>query len=403
MKRTLRIRLAASWRPADALAWSLHDDGTDRTETGEDPSVNWPAHDRLEAVIAAAPVRLVALALPPMPANRLAAAARFAVEDQIAVGDAGAQIVVAPGVGGSHVAVICPRDLLQSLQPRKGALAHLRRAVAEPELCPPGPDWRWCLTERGEGFVRLPDGSAFATSRAAENGDLPAELAIALGRARSETIPAVRVDGRVAAADLARWQAATNVPFVAGEPWRWDTAARETPGTDLLQDEFVSDAAPRRPRLTRLFAPALVLLALAALVQVLGALGTWMALRADVWRADASWKSVGLAAGLPANALGSIDDIRRALDRRHRALLHGQRQFARDDALPLLARASAVMGALPPGSLKRATYADTHWTFDLQGLDTAAARRLEAGFRQADLEALVVPVDGGVRVRMGTR
>src|SRR5207237_9714209 len=58
-------------------------------EQGNDPSDAWPRSGRREAVLAADLVRIVALKVPPMPPTRLAAAAAFALEDQLATtGDA---------------------------------------------------------------------------------------------------------------------------------------------------------------------------------------------------------------------------------------------------------------------------------------------------------------------------
>lgn len=402
--KTLRIHLSRPWHAADAVAWSLVDDAANDVRAGRGPAAQWPAHDRLEAVIAAEQVRLVALDLPPMPLARRAAAARFAIEDQIAGSDAGVQVVVAPPAGPRTVAVVCPRSILESLVPRSGPLERLVRVSAEPEACPPAVEWQWCTTgPAGEGFVRLPDGAAFATSRRPADGTLPAELALALAQAPAASVPTVHVRGPAQPEDLARWHAATGVAFHTAPAWDWQDPPRDGAPTDLLQGDFGLDGAPSRPRLARVFSPALILLGTALAVHVLATLGTWIALRVDLARTDAAWTSLGLAAGLPAQGLSSRETIEATLSARHAASMHARHRFVRSDALPLLARVAPAIAMLPAGAVKRAVYGDAHWTFELQGVDGATLQRFDTALRATELEALVVAIPGGARVRTGWR
>jgi hypothetical protein len=92
-----------------------------------------------------------------------------------------------------------------------GAVVACRADVAEPDLATPGPGIRWCLPEDralGSGFVRLPDGAAFAAGPPDPAGALPAELALALANARrdGERLAPVQAEAAVADDGLARWQ-----------------------------------------------------------------------------------------------------------------------------------------------------------------------------------------------------
>jgi hypothetical protein len=123
----------------------------------------------------------------------------------------------------------------------------------------------------------------------------------------------------------------------------------------------------------------------------------------DLGRAHDAWNTLAIAADLPRDSLGSPEAIRTALARRHADVLHAQHRFAPRDALPLLARASPAIAALPAGSVRRATYADTHWTIELQPIDAEATRALEERLRAANLAVMVAATAGGVRVRAGAR
>ncbi len=92
---------------------------------------------------------------------------------------------------------------------------------------------------------------------------------------------------------------------------------------------------------------------------------------------------------------------RAALARRYALLRHAQGLAAPDDALPLLARATAALAALPPGTVKSALYADGHWTLELARADPAVVRDLDARMRAARVPMLVATSASGARVRIG--
>jgi hypothetical protein len=89
------------------------------------------------------------------------------------------------------------------------------------------------------------------------------------------------------------------------------------------------------------------------------------------------------------------------LARRYAQLRHEHGLAAPDDALPLLARAAPALRALPPGTVKTATYRDAHWTLDLTLNNADALAALDAQLRQSGVPALLAATSSGVRVRLG--
>jgi hypothetical protein len=79
----LRVLLVASPVANEALAWGLFDAAGACVRTGRSIASEWPPADRVEAVLAASQVRIASVALPPLAPARVAAAAGFAVDDQL--------------------------------------------------------------------------------------------------------------------------------------------------------------------------------------------------------------------------------------------------------------------------------------------------------------------------------
>lgn len=403
---TLRVWLEAAWERTRAAPWVLVSPAGNTLSTGSTPASGWPGHDHLELVIAASQTRIIPVRLPPVPSARTAAAVRFAIEDQIAGGEAGAHIAVSSQRhDGVLLATLVPLEIMTSLGHRSGALARLRRVIAEPELAAPHPEptWRWCReTDAQSGFVRTPDGTAFPVGVPDAQGRLPPELRFALvQRAVSAVRPVVRVEWPAPAQALAQWQQETEVPFVAGPPWRWE-AADSAPATNLLQGVFALSQPTSRFGASRIIAPAVVLLGLAAAFHILATVGHWLVLKGDAWSAASQWTSLALSAGLANDTSDSPDKVRAALAHRHAEVLHMHRMPTADDALPLMARASSGIARLPQGAVKRAVYADAHWTLEVAAADAASLGDLQAQLRQAHVDAIVVAVPGGARVRLGS-
>src|SRR3954470_3260951 len=93
---TLRVLLSAAPTPSRPESWAWFDDAGRCVQRGRDVAAAWPNADRREAVLAAELVRIVTLELPPMPATRIAGAAAFALEDQIATTGDPPAVAVSP-------------------------------------------------------------------------------------------------------------------------------------------------------------------------------------------------------------------------------------------------------------------------------------------------------------------
>jgi type II secretion system protein L len=399
----LRVLLTAAPAADRAEAWALFDADGRCLRTGHDLPAARPKADRVEVVLAAAQVRVARITLPPLPSSRVADAARFALEDQLAGSDGTHHVAVSAQArdGGIRVAV-ASRSLLASIAGRSQGVA---RILAEPELALPAANWIWCARDTdAAGFVCRPDGSAFPVDAPPPDGGLPSELTLALAQARrSVSAPScIRVDAPIAASLFSRWQRETGVDFQPGSPWRWEAAppAAFAGAIDLLPASPVAPAASRTG-LARLFVPACTLVAAALFIHVVATVGEWTSLRYEAWRTEREWIAIAAAAGVPPDASPSPVAARTALARRYAALRHAQGLPAPDDALSLLARATPALAALPAGAVKSAAYADGHWTLDLLRPDAATIADVDARLRAAGVPALVASSATGTRIRFG--
>jgi type II secretion system protein L len=398
---TLRVLLPGPPAFDRADPWALYDAAERCERRGRDVPAAWPQAERREAVLAADLVRVIALALPPMAAPRVAAAAAFALEDQLATtGEAAAIAVGAQDAHGGVLATVATRAMVASVAAPQWKFA---RAVAEPALAPIGSAWTWCASGAGAGFVRRPDGSAFAVAAASQSSATPpSELAAALAQATRAggAPPAVAVAFACDDAVLARWSQATGARFVRAAPWRWDEASGATfaAATDLLQRERAPAVASRRGSTLRLLRPALVVAAVAVTLHVGATLVQWLWLEYDAWRASRAL--VALAQEAVAGDATTPDAAARAIARRHADLRHRAGLTAPSDALPLLGRAAGALAALPPGALKSATFADGAWTLELGPLDDVARAALEGRLLDAGVSALQAKTAAGHRMRL---
>ena len=385
--------------------------------TGRDAPDAWPAADRVEAVLAASQVRIASLAFPPLAPARVAAAAAFALDDQLAGPQDAQHLAVSTQAPGGRVrVVVAARPLVAALRDRAanaGPLARVARVIAEPDLALPYSGWRWCAAGAGDGFVRRSDGSAFPVSAITREHALSVELALALAHARRDgkMPPEVRVEVGVEAvvetdaadADLARWQRETGVAFVRGAAWRWpkSPAAAFANAVDLLQGAFALTSPPAAGTRRRLFVPALVLLGAALVLHVVATFGEWAALNVESWRESREWSALAASAGIAPDAASTPALAQAAIVKRYADLRHSHRMLAPDDALPLLARAAPALRTLPAGVVKSASYADGHWTLDLARADATAMAELDTRLKEAGVPALFAASAAGARVRLG--
>ena len=395
----LRVFLSGLLQPDRADPWVRFAADGRPIAHGRDVPARWPADGPVEAIVAADRVRLVALALPPMPRNRLRAAARYALEDQLATAAEEAAIAVAPSRSGAVLAAVASDPLVRSIAtaPRRVA-----RILPESALAPHGDAWTWCASAAGGSFVRRSDGSAFAVGAPDPGEALPPEWSIALAQAaRAGSAPAtVHVAFACDAAQLARWSQASGVAFVAAPAWQWESAtpAAFAAAPDFLADERREDASARPATAARALRPALLLAALALVLHV-GALAAQRAwLGVENWRVARALVDEAAAARLPGAATPAAAAA--AIARRHAELRHRATQSAPGDALPLLARAAPALGALPAGALRSAHYAADAWTLELGKLDGATLARALHALGAAGIDALAAPAAGGTRMRL---
>ena len=156
---TLRVRVAAPTVPSRPDPWALFDAAGACMRTGVDRPDAWPSASSVEFVLAASQLRIVSIKLPPMPSSRVAGAAGFALEDQLA-GPVSTQHLAASAQApdGYVRVVVVARSRLAGIADTRFGDA---RILAEPDLASPIAGWRWCVAEDAEGFVRRTDGSAF--------------------------------------------------------------------------------------------------------------------------------------------------------------------------------------------------------------------------------------------------
>lgn len=385
---------------ASGVPWALYDDQGRLLRSGAGPVANWPAATRREAVLAASAVRIVRIALPPMPADRIPAAAAYALEDRLA-GPAQAQHLVASPRrrDGSVDVAIAARDLFESLS------RDFARVVAEPAVAPPPPagNWRWYVSAAGGSFIRRADGSAFAVPSPRDAAPLPPELALAIVHAKRAPDGPVRVDVAWPAADeaLAAWSKEAGITFERGAPWRWDQdAAALAAATDLLQGDFARMPVAAPARTGRAFRVAGGIAAAAVLLQLGATFAQWAAWRFESWQTQRAIVATARGAGVDAAAASDASAAASALRDRFLHARQGAGRPAPSDALPLLARAAPALSQLPAGALKSATYASGSWTLDLARLDPAIATRLDATLAAAGVATVAAPSAAGTRMRL---
>ena len=402
---TLRVWVDDPPEAGREFAWVLFDAAGGQVGGGRSLPSAWPAAERREAVVAARQGRIVTLKLPPLPPGRVVAAARFALEDQLADTPDESHIAVGSerSSTGLRVAIVASNWMAAFVAASQRVGLNWDRAVLESDLAlAPARGWRWCAASVGEpGFVRTHGGATIAVGPA-QGDSPPAELALALARGGADAAQTVRVDAAGATAmflDCAR--ALTGVEFVAGTPWRWADAA---PGAfagaiDLFCERFGRNAARPALDFRRLLRPALWVVALAIGLQVAATLGQWLWLH---------WETAAIGRELTALAATAVPEFAAgttapalALAQRERDLKHRAGLLAGDDFLPLLARAAPTLSALPPEAIRSLTYADGHLLLDLQKIEPTRPAALQRELQRAGLVAIAAPTSNGARLRVG--
>jgi len=397
----LRILVPGPLQSDRADRWVRSNADGRAIDRGRDVPAHWPDDARTEIVLAADQVRLIALALPPMPRERLRGAARYALEDQVAAAADDIAIAVTDVHDGRCVAAVASAVLIRAIATDA---PRVTRIVPEPALAPRDDGWTWYASGAAGGFVRRADGSAFATGMPAhDDGAPPPELAAALAQAlRAHAAPpAVRAAFPVEPSRLADWSRTSGIAFVAAPAWDWEHAAADAwaAAPDFLREAMPAQAGARRPESGfRAWRPAAALAGLALAAYVGGLALEWSWLRVENWRVSRALVSQASAAQLPDAATPAAAAA--AIARHDAALRHRARQPAAADPLPLLARASASLAALPPGALRAARYAGDTWTLEFGKLDPSVMSRVMRALHDAGIDALAAPTAAGTRMRL---
>ncbi|HEX8010153.1 MAG TPA: type II secretion system protein GspL [Casimicrobiaceae bacterium] len=405
---TLRVYIDEPPEAERAAAWALFDAAGRLVRSARGNPGAWPDAARKEAVIAAARGRVVTLALPPLPPGRAEAAARFALEDQLAEAPDHSHVALAAqrADGSLRVAILAHGWMAAFVAASRRCGIAWDRALLESDLAlAEARTWHWCATSIAQpGFVRTDRGATFAVGPA-DDGAPPEELALALSRSGTGTPRTIRIDADGAtAALLASARSATGVEFVVGKPWRWAEAplAAYAGAIDLLTGRYGAPPRSLAQARSRLLQPALWIAAIAIGIEIAATVGQWAWLRWQAFAIDRELAALARTA-LPERAAGTAVDVSpaAALARRERELRHRAGLSARDDFLPLLARAAPALSALPAGALRSLSYADRHLVLDLQKLDGSGALRLQDEFQRAGLVAISAATANGARLRIG--
>ncbi len=399
----LRVLLDAAPAADRESDWALFDAGGRVLRQGRARPDAWPAADAREAIVTAAVGRVVTLALPPLPLQRVAAAAAFALEDQLAGAPEDSHAAFSAQSSNGDVRAVVIADSWMWAFAAASARLSLRwqRIVLESDLArAPESGWCWCADAiDSAGFVRTDRGTTIAVGPARLRST-PEELISALSTgSRKPGLVRVDIDGADAAL-LADGKRRSGVEFVAGSPWRWHAAAASTfaAAVDLQTGRFDTTPKAAEIRALRVFRPALWIAGAALALQLLANTGSWLWLR---------WQSNSVQSEMAALARSAAPDASPdlaptvAIARKDAALRHRAGLSAQDDALPLLARAAPALTALPAGAVRSLHYVDGHIVFELQKTDAASSTRLQRALQAMGMTAIAVPTAGGERLRVG--
>ncbi|HEX3632717.1 MAG TPA: type II secretion system protein GspL [Casimicrobiaceae bacterium] len=400
----LRVLLDAAPAAERAADWALFAVSGRLVRTGRGRPSEWPPRDRTEAVIAAACGRLVTLTLPPLPPPRVAAAAAYALEDQLAGAPEDSHAAFGPQAADGTVrgAIVSASWMRAFAAGSQRAGIRWDRVVLESDLArPPASGWCWCASSISDaGFVVTDRGASIGVGAARDAG-IPSELALAITAAGQHAPRVVRVDiGGIAPDRLAQAQAQTGVAFTAGTPWRWLEATPQAFASAVDLATTGADAGAPSPRSTamRLFRPALVIAALALGIHVMATLGQWAWLQ---WQIRAVQRDLVALAQIAAPDSAATMPPLQAIGRREAELRHRAGLPARDDFIPLLARAAPALATLPADSVRSLRYADGHIVLELQKSDAAQTARVQRELQARGLTAIAAATATGARLRLG--
>jgi hypothetical protein len=334
----------------------------------------------------------------------VAAAAAFALEDQLAGSpDESHAAFGGQGMDGTVRGAIVTASWMRAFAAGSAREAiRWDRVLLESDLAwPPADGWCWCARSLADaGFIVTDRGTSIGVGPARDTG-LPAELALAIRAAREHAPDMIRVDIEgINPERLAEAKTQTAVAFSAGRPWRWFDATPQqfASAVDLQATGADVATATSRSEAMRLFRPAIAIAVLVFGIHVLATLGQWLTLQ---WQTRGVQRELAILAQAAAPDAAAGMPPLQAIARRDAEVRHRAGLAARDDLLPLLARAAPALASLPAGTVRSLRYADGHAVLELQKSDAAALSRVQRDLQARGLTAIAAPTSTGARVRLG--
>jgi general secretion pathway protein L len=394
----LVVRIPERWENADCpVHWVIIAD-TDCAvaREGETPLSDLPQASRVEIILPAGRVFLTTVNLPARALRRMRHALAYAIEDQLTSDAESVHAVLGPAVGGGRRAIAAIdkfwlRNLIVALE-NAGVRPHALNV--ETCLLPRNADEWTVALEGSSGFVRTGDAAGMALDQV-ENP--PPVLRLALEDARqAATVPQRIVIHAQPPFDPERWSSVLGVPCLAADPWRpW----RE-PGPaviDLLQGEFAT--ASGLPKLWVRLRPAVILLALAMAIEVVGVFAHWGALRHEKYRLESQMEQTFRKAFPQAQA---VVDPALQMSRNLEVVRAAGGIAQASDFLSLVGKAARHYPGTASPQLKAIAYDAGRLTLDVALADRRQAESLLRGFGADGLDAsleAVNPNGTGVEAR----
>lgn len=355
----------------------------------------------VSAIVPAARMRTLSVSVPPAADHKLPAVIRFALEDQLA-GDVDLQhvVVAARRAHDVLVHVIDRRWLLAALSRLADRGVRAERIVAESDLAPRAAGvlgtWIW----RGDGGFLIEAGGKVTVLDQSSDA-LPSGLLLAINRdpAREARERRIVVHGPAdLGARVHAWSRATRVDFEMAAPWTW----RDAPGADVAGAPnlvtpalHASAGSATQPARARWLRRALWWTVAAVLLHAGASAAEWATLQ---WRVGAAQRDIERMIHAAAPELSG--DLEAAWRARYAALRHQLGKAAADDALPLLADASAGLRELPPGAVRVINFEAGQLTLDVERAAAPAIAAALPRWSASGLSVLQADSPAGLRVRL---
>ena len=387
-----RLRLYVSDHSEQNIEWVLYD--ADQRQLHSGRGMNWP-HGReqfAEVIIPAGWTRIVRLHLPPLTGARLDAAAKYALEEQLAGELDDHHIVVKPheGEAGCLVHIVQKKRLRKLLQILAEQRIRVARVIAENQLLAPQPAiWQWVVRAQ-EGFLVASDGTSYVLDYDLSSADLPITLQRALSAAHIKPKTIVVYGPAELTPRLAEWQSQLEQSFTRADPWSWRVKADFIRATNLLSGEFAPVSETPVPNRYK-FAVGLLFGAVALHIVASG--GYWLHLVWQKWHLQNELNEVYRVSSAQTFAHAKAEWWLRYRQHQHAAL-----QTAPDDAWPMLARlAESLEGK---ASLRSVNYENHQLTVEFVALTEQSLQSIQTQLRAQGMASVTANTGSITRMRV---